>query len=31
MRQKYLGWFQDAGAAADISLPTLDSAEGRSP
>lgn len=31
MRQKYLGWFQDAGAAADISLPALDPAEGRSP
>lgn len=31
MRQKYLGWFQEAGAAADISLPAFDSADGRNP
>lgn len=31
MRQKYLGWFQDAGAAADISLPNQEYQEAGKP
>lgn len=31
MRQRYLGWFQEAGVAADISLPAIDSKGGQGP